>query len=114
MALLDDDFTLKGVVLQFPIDFNLIANRKKESFKVQILANARLAGREFVFKAEAENPMFRQQIGEEKKDQKQDFRLRSPSFSYIPSTKSLKISIKIEEWIRNGTSFKLGKYILQF
>ena len=98
LALLDDDFTLKGVVLQFPIDFNLIANRKKESFKVQILANARLAGREFVFKAEAENPMFRQQIGEEKKDQKQDFRLQS----------SIKRNIQLQE---GSNSFTIPYFI---
>ncbi len=74
LALLDDDFTLKGVALQLPLDFKFIADRKNESFKVQISANDRLAGKKFVFKAEADNPIFKQQIDEKKK---KNFQLES-------------------------------------
>ena len=85
LALLDDDFTLKGVSLQFPIDFKLIAGGKKESFKVRILANSRLASKKFIFKAETDSSIFKQQTTGKQK--KQNLRLQS----------STKTDIRLEE-----------------
>ncbi len=85
LALLDDDFTLKGVSLQFPIDFKLIAGGKKESFKVRILANSRLASKKFIFKAETDSSIFKQQTTGKQK--KQNFRLQN----------STKTDIRLEE-----------------
>ena len=88
LALLNDNFTFDGVVLQFPVDFKLIAGHKKVSFKVQILSDARLEGKRFIFKAEADNPIFKQQI-----DEKEDFDLQS----------STKLNIQLQEGVNSFT-----------
>ena len=85
LTLLDDDFTLKGVSLQFPIDFKLIADSKKESFKVHILANSKLAGKNFIFKAETDSFIFKQPTT--RKQKKQNVQLQN----------NTKINIRLEE-----------------